>query len=295
MKLAQKIAVNYIRAKLNILAVLSKRKAAKETFKIFCTPFRKPRKKSPPIFEKAERISFVVDGNKVKGYRWNHPKPYKVAIVHGFESYSKNFDRYISILAKKNVEVIAFDAPAHGKSDGKQVNLPMYVSMLRKMNEYYGPINAYLGHSFGGLAIAHFLETIPNENIRSVLIAPATETKTSIDLLFKFLQLDDEVRKEFNQVIFEKGGVYPEHFSVRRAMHQIKGPVLWFHDEDDDLTPIADAQKAFDDNHPNVTAVVTKGLGHRRIYRENKVVKQSISFLLNEPEEKNTLQKVENP
>lgn len=295
MKLAQKIAVNYIRAKLNILAVLSKRKAAKETFKIFCTPFRKPRKKSPPVFEKAERLSFVIDGKKVKGYRWNHPSPFKIAIVHGFESYSKNFDRYISILVKKNVEVVAFDAPAHGKSEGKRVNLPMYVAMLKKMNEYYGPFNGYMGHSFGGLAIAHLLETMEdNQEIRAVLIAPATETKTSIDLLFKFLQLDEEVRKEFDKYIFEVGGVWPEHYSVRRALHQLKGPVLWFHDEDDDLTPITDARKAFEDNHKNLEYVITKGLGHRRIYRENKVVKRTIEFLLNEPE-KNTLQNAQNP
>ena len=283
MKLAQKLAINYVRAKLNILAVISKRKAAKEAFRLFCTPFRKPKTRYPPIFQKAEKLSFVLEGKLVKGYRWNHPSQKKIVIVHGFESYSNNFDRYISILVKKGMEVIAFDAPAHGRSEGKQINLPMYVAMLKKLVEYYGPVDGFLGHSFGGLAISHYLETLKsNEHIRSVLIAPATETKTSIDLMFKFLQLDDEVRKEFDQLIHEKAGVGPEHFSVARAMKNIKGPVLWFHDEEDDLTPIKDALKARDAGFTNLEFIITKGLGHRKIYRDNKVVKRSIEFLKGE-------------
>lgn len=280
MKFAQKLAVNYIRAKLNILAVISKRKAAREAFKIFSTPFRKPRKKNPPIFDKAEKLSFVIDGRTVRGYRWNHPASRKIVIVHGFESYSKNFDRYISPLVKRGCEVLAFDAPAHGSSDGKRIQLPMYVSMLKRLVEYFGPVHGFLGHSFGGLAIAHYLETVnENHNIRTVLIAPATETQTSINLFFKFLQLNGEVRKEFDQLIFDKAGVWPDHFSIRRAMNHIKGPVLWFHDEDDELTPLPDALAARDDKHDNLEFIITKGLGHRKIYRENKVLRKSVEFL----------------
>ena len=47
MKLAQKMAINYTRAKLNIIAIVSKRKAAEKAFELFCTPFRKSKK----IFE----------------------------------------------------------------------------------------------------------------------------------------------------------------------------------------------------------------------------------------------------
>lgn len=279
MKLAQKIAIGFIRAKLNILAIVSKQKAAEAAMNIFSTPFRKSKKQSPPVFQKAERLKFSLTGTTIIGHRWNKGKEKKVLIVHGFESSSKNFDRYIMPLVKKGCEVLAFDAPAHGLSGGKQVNLLIYVKMLHHIHDLYGPFHGYLSHSFGGLAVTHFLENVPHdENVKLVLIAPATESISAIDSFFKILQLGTDIRKEFDQLIYDKAGVTPDHYSIRRAIKNIKARILWFHDEDDELTPITDALRVKDENHEHIEFVITKGLGHRKIYRENKVVKRSVEF-----------------
>lgn len=280
MKLGQKIAINYIRARLNILALVSTRKAAAEAFKLFCTPFRRAKKKKPPVFGKAEKLQFRLEGMDIKGHRWNHPQPKKALIVHGFESTSLNFDRYVMPLVKKGYEVLAFDAPAHGISGGTQITLPLYADTLRKIHEKFGPVNAYIAHSFGGLATVHLLESYAHDaGTKAVLIAPATETVTAINTFFRFLHLNDGIRKAFDDLIFQKSNVRPDHFSIRRAARHINASVLWFHDEDDDTTPLSDALKVKEDNHPNIAFVITKGLGHRRIYRENKVVRQVVEFL----------------
>ena len=280
MKLGQKIAINYIRAKLNILALVSKEKAAAKAFELFCTPFRKAKKKRPPIFDRADKLRFHVDGVEVRGHRWNAHREKRVLIVHGFESTTYNFDRYIVPLVKKDYEVLAFDAPAHGISAGKRITLPMYVEMIRHIHEKFGPVNAYLAHSFGGLALMHFLETVPdNDQMKAVLIAPATETVTAINSFFHFLHLNNDIRREFDALIFKKSSVHPDHFSIRRAANNIRSSILWLHDENDDMTPLSDALKVKDDGHPNIQFEITQGLGHRRIYRENKVVKQVLEFL----------------
>src|SRR5688500_17218492 len=124
MKLAQRLAIGLIRTRINFIAMASRKKAAALAFELFCTPVRRSRKKAPRIFETAEKLSFIHEGNVVRGFRWNHPQQKKFLIVHGFESSSKNFDRYIAPMIKKGYEVIAFDAPAHGVSAGKTVNLP---------------------------------------------------------------------------------------------------------------------------------------------------------------------------
>lgn len=280
MKLAQKLAVNYLRARLNILAVVSKRRAAKKAFEIFATPFRKSKKKTPPIFDRAEKISFELDGLEIRGYRFNHPQPTKVLIIHGFESTVKNFDRYISPLTRKGYEVVLFDAPAHGRSDGKRLTLPQYIHTLDEICRRYGPINRFLAHSFGGLALAHLLEKQQADaSVRAVFIAPATETTSAIDSFFRFLDLSDEIRQPFEELILKIGGVPSSHYSIRRAVKHTNAEILWFHDENDEITPISDAMKVKDDQHTHIEFHITQGLGHRRIYRENKVVKKIVEFL----------------
>jgi predicted alpha/beta hydrolase family esterase len=280
MKLGQKIAINYIRAKLNILALVSKEKAAAKAFDLFCTPFLRAKKKRPPVFDRADKLRFHIDGIEVRGHRWNAHREKRVLIVHGFESTTYNFDRYVVPLIKKDYEVLAFDAPAHGISAGKRITLPLYVEMIRHIHEKFGPVNAYLAHSFGGLALMHFLETVPNnDQMKAVLIAPATETVTAIDSFFHFLHLNNDIRKEFDALIFKKSNVHPDHFSIRRAANNIKAEILWLHDENDDMTPLSDALKVKNDGHPNIHFEITQGLGHRRIYRENKIVKQVLDFL----------------
>lgn len=280
MNLAQKIAVNMIRAELNILGVISKRKAAKRALTYFCTPFGGKSKKIPRAYELAEKIDFDLDGKKIKGYRFNHPATTKVLIIHGFESSAKNFDRYVAPFVRKGYEVLLFDAPAHGRSEGKQITLPDYKKTLEEVCRIFGPIHRFMAHSYGGLALAHLLEVMPHdENTKAVLIAPATETVSAIQSFFKMLDLKDDIRKEFDQLIYDRSGVWPDYFSIQRTLPHIRASILWIHDEEDEVTPLKDTVSIQEAGYPNVEFMITKGLGHRKIYRENKVQRRVVDFL----------------
>lgn len=284
MKFSQHLALGYIRAKFKLLAAISKKKAAEKAFELFCTPQRRNLKQPPKIFEQAEKVQLKVEGITVKGWHW-HPETAaipqrKALIIHGFESSAINFDRYVRPLLRKGYEVLAVDAPAHGRSGGSKINAPLYKKTIQAINKQFGPIQSFMAHSFGGLAVCLALEEISHTpDYRLVLIAPATETSTAIETFFSFLKLDPAIRPEFDKVIIKKGGVSPAWYSIRRAMKHIKAKVLWIHDEDDDTTPLSDALKVKDENHTNIQFVITKGLGHRRIYRDNKVTKQIVEFL----------------
>ena len=237
-------------------------------------------KPSPKIFEEAASLQLKVEGILVKGWRWNHPSAKKALIIHGFESSVVNFDRYIRPLIKKGYEVLAFDAPAHGKSGGKEITAPLFKKTIQEVCKTFGPVQSFMAHSFGGLAVSLALEEMSHTpDTRLVLIAPATETLTAIDTFFRFLKLDDTVRTEFDKIIIKKGGVSPAWYSIRRAMQHIRARVLWLHDEEDDTTPIEDVRKVQEKNYPQIHFVITKGLGHRRIYRENKITRQIVEFL----------------
>ncbi len=281
MKLKQKIAIGYIRAKFKMLTLVSKRLAAEKAFDLFCTPFMKSRIRTPTIFEAAELLDFELDGLKIRGFRWNHPQTHKVLILHGFGSAAHKFHQYISPLIEKGYEVLAFDAPAHGSSEGTRVNAMQYAGMIETVIKLYGPVQGFVAHSFGGIALSLAIEKMMhNEDMSMVLIAPATETTTAVDAAFKLLQLKDaEVRREFDNIIFEKSGQPTEWFSIKRAMHNIKARVLWLHDEEDDITPVADALQVKQENFPNIRFIITRGLGHRKIYGDFAIKKQVLEFL----------------
>jgi pimeloyl-ACP methyl ester carboxylesterase len=281
LKLEQRIAITLIRTRIGMLGLFSRKKAAEKAFQLFCTPQRKAGKKTAPVFENAEKLSLSVHDMKVVGYRWNrHSGSRKCLVIHGFESSARNFDRYISLMIDKGYEVMAFDAPAHGESEGKQINVLIYKEMLELIYTNFGPIDAFISHSFGGLAISLALEELPhNENTKVVLIAPATETSSSVDLLFNILQLNGEIRKEFDKLIADVGKKPLQWYSISRALENIKAKLLWVHDEEDTVTPFHDVKAVIERKHPHIEFLITKGWGHRRIYREEKVVARIGEFL----------------
>ncbi len=280
MKLSQRVALSYIRTKFKLLASISKKKAAEKIFELFCTPQRRNTKPPPKIFEQAEKLHIKIEGIDVYGWRWNYPAERKALILHGFESSVTNFDRFIRPLIKKGYEVLAFDAPAHGRSGGKQINAPLYKRTILEIYKQFGPIQSFMAHSFGGLAVCLALEEINHTpDFRLALIAPATETTTAIDLFFTFLKLPPVLRPEFDKLVIEKGGRSPAWYSIKRAMKHIRARVLWFHDEEDEITPISDVLKVKAEKYSNIEFVITKGFGHRKIYRDNGVAGPVINFL----------------
>ena len=280
MKLSQRIAIACVRTKIKLLSALSKKKAARYAFQLFCTP---PRRHYPPLpsyFEQAETLSVTVNNLVARGWRWNHPSKKKLLVIHGFESSAVNFERYIKIFVEKGYEVMAFDAPAHGRSDGKRITAPLYAATIEAINREFGPIDSWIAHSFGGLALSLALENIRHDDEqRVVLIAPATESTTAIDSFFTFLRLPRSLSHDFNTCIIEAGGKPASWFSITRAVKNIQAQILWIHDEDDNTTPLADLETVRSGNYEHINFMITRGLGHRRIYRDPKVISEVTEFI----------------
>ena len=282
MKLRQKLAVTYIRTKFKLLAAVSKNRAATRAFELFCTPQSRTLKRNlPAVFKEAEKLNFRFQNYTIAGYRWNCGAGRKAMIIHGFESSVVNFEKFVNPLINKGYEVLAFDAPAHGLSSGTKINAPLYRDLIKHVHREYGPVHSFVAHSFGGLAVCMALAEISHDHhSRLALIAPATETRTAIDRFFHFLQLPDEaVRKKFEEIIATRSGHTVNWFSISRTLKKIKARVLWLHDKDDKITPLDDVLRVKEENYSNVQFIITKGLGHRKIYKDAKVGKTIVNFL----------------
>ena len=281
MKLAQKLAKASIILHLNVLALFSKRKAAVKAMHIFQKNLRRKKRDETALFRSAERLEFILNGTTIRGFRWNHPAKRKVLVLHGHDSSVLNFEMYIKGFLSKGYEVLAFDAPAHGVSDGESINALEYRDFIIYIHEHYGPIQSYIAHSFGGLALSLALEKIDHgDSYRIALVAPATESTSSIKRFLRFLRIHDAgVQEEFDKLIVEMTGHPASWYSITRAMPFIKAKVIWVHDEDDTVTPLSDALKVKEKNYPDVKFVITKGLGHNKVYRDEKVMKSILDFL----------------
>jgi pimeloyl-ACP methyl ester carboxylesterase len=281
MKLRQRIAIGYFKTKLKTIALISEHKAAESAFKLFCTPFNgKNRQKAPAVFHKGDRISFNLEGLQINGWKWKpgHSNGKKVLIVHGFDSRSYKFEKYILLLTSQNFEVLAFDAPAHGISQGKTINALLYRDMIWKAAELYGPFYSIISHSLGGIAASLAAEKMDALQ-KLVLIAPATETKRAVNNFLKLIRLNSSFKKELESVMEDIAGLPLSYFSVSRAIRNIHAKTLWLHDTGDRICPYEDVIPVQKMELPDVDFYITSGLGHSKIYKDHKVMHKIISFV----------------
>jgi len=281
MKVTQKIAVAYLRARFGLLSVIAPRRAAKELFTFFSTPKLRTVKELPASFQEATVLQSIFEGQQITGYRWNAGASKKCLIIHGYESAAINFEVFVSMAVAKGYEVYAFDAPAHGRSEGKLFNARDYHHFLLDIIKKHGPFDAYLAHSIGGLALSLALNDIqPGEKTKVVLIAPLTESVSSANQLFHFMRVKNrKVRHHFDQLIQSISGHSLNWFSIPRILPNLRTTILWLHDADDTITPFADVEKVDFNQYKNIRLVITKGLGHRAIYRDPEVGRTIATFL----------------
>lgn len=254
--------------------------AARQAFSLFITPQTRYNKPLPPVFSAAEPLEWIDSGDRCQGWRWNKGGRTRILILHGFSSSARNFFHFIEALTKLDAEVIAFDAPAHGNSEGKKIHSLRYRKLIQAIREHWGPIDGYIAHSFGGLSLSLALEEMPpRPNEKVVLIAPATETRSALNQLQTTLQLRPNLMQRIDRLIELRSGHPVSWFSVNRVAKQLINPVLWVHDRTDEITPLADITPSQNTSLPNIQFMITEGLGHRRIYRDPAVCARIIDFL----------------
>src|SRR5690606_17270717 len=108
-----------------------------------------------------------------------------VLFAHGWSSHGTRFLPWVERLRADGYAVVAFDQPAHGRSDGDRSTLPEFADTLAGVGRRFGPTAAVIGHSLGGAAAAVAMARgLAAE--RAVLIAPAADP---VDAAMRFGRL----------------------------------------------------------------------------------------------------------
>jgi len=281
---SERIYLQYLRTKFKTISKVAPATAGRMAFDLFCTPYPKYKKrKAPAIFHHATKRTVVLsDNTKIQGFEWlpNKPNDETVLIAHGYASFAYKFEHYIAPLLKMGYRVLAFDAPAHGQSEGKHIHVVVYQEAIQKIMEQAGPVHHFIGHSLGALTLSMIAEQVDQTEARKfVLIAPATKTTTTFANFFKMMHLNEATINAFMQYVTSRTSHTVDYFAADRALANYQGPVLWVHDERDLVCPYEDII-LFKENAPtNIKFLITNGLGHNIVYKTAEVIGQIMAFL----------------
>ncbi len=260
--MTEKIILALIGNGLNSLEAISPTYAGKLGFNIFCHPFNAKLKPYQSAFlNTAEKFSVHSDGMKVQGYKWGNGSK-KILFVHGWSSNSFRWKKYIEYFKERDYTVYAFDARAHGMSEGKYLNLLINANTIQIVVDHIGGVDATVCHSFGGFCLTYLLKYHPDTAIGKAIIMGAPGE--AIDFFIFYQDKLKLTNKTTNAIIdrFVKNiGKTPEYFSSPTFAKEITSPCLIIHDKDDNEAPLKTAI-ALHENWKGSKMILTEGLGH---------------------------------
>ena len=242
----------------------------------------KVREREIPILKSCNTSIFKIKSinKKIQFYRWKGKGP-KVLLVHGWSGRASNMYYIIKGLIDKGYDVYSFDAPAHGNSPSKTTNIPEFIACINELHLHIKSIDAIIAYS-GGAFASIYSSCFNNKKIKKlVLISPFNSVYDLFQNFFNLIQLSKKVGDLMIEFYSQKTGIkIDENLSAEKFGKNLKCETLIIHDEDDKEIPFEDSQ-LIAKSIKNVKTFFTKNLGHRRILRDEKVVKEILTFINN--------------
>jgi predicted alpha/beta-fold hydrolase len=247
--------------------------------KLFFTPFRyKTPEKELEIAAKAELFSFEVSGKRIQGYKWG--KGPVVLFVHGWAGRGTQFRKFIEAFTEKGFQAVAFDGPAHGKSEGKTTNQIEFYEVLRHLYKTLPEKpTAVITHSFGGVAtLFSIMHGLPIH--RLINIASPTIGDEIIKTYLKAIHGSSKTGDYFKQFVMKSQAKTFDEFTSLYFIQHLPHPLdlVLIHDEEDKEVVIRHSEELIK-LYPKAELIRTKGLGHTRILKDDQVIQTCLRFV----------------
>lgn len=247
---------------------------------IFTTPINFPTPEREKYMLKSaqkKRMKVSEIGKEIEILSYGYSKK-KVLLVHGWAGRSTQLFAFADKLLEKGYMVISFDGPAHGRSTGKRTMMPEFLETVKQIDQEYGPFEAAIGHSFGGMCLYNATSTFLK--VKS-FIAIGSGDKVS-DIIKNFannLTLRNGSGKKIQNRLEKKWQLKVDDYASHKVARNIDIPVLIVHDTKDGDVPVSCAYN-IRQNLQNGSLLVSHGLGHTKILRDKGIVNKSIEFII---------------
>ncbi len=261
------------------LSAVSERIAILYYAKIFQTPIRHkiPERELAMIQESVQEMIFVasIDRNIMLYKHGNGAR--KILLVHGWSGRGTQMAQISEAFMKQGFLAISFDGPAHGKSEGEITILSEFIEAIYAIDEKYGPFEAAVGHSLGGIALLKCLSERLKLN-SLVIIGSGDIIEEIVEGFLENVGADKRLLPKFIGHFEKKYGVPMNSFSASSAAKNVKIPALIIHDQDDEEVPVS-SSKNIASHLAGSKLMITKGLGHRKILGDKEVIDRTVEFI----------------
>jgi len=246
-------------------------------YKLWFTPTRfKTPEREKAVLQSARINTLQINHHRITTYAWGSGPI--VLLAHGWSGRGTQLGSFVSPLVDAGYRVVSFDAPAHGRSSGKQTNLYEVADVILALQRHYGAFDAVISHSFGGpcisIAVQRGLDTK-----RIVSISPPATTLGLVEKFNSTLHLPEKAGANLIQRIENTFGKTVWHdISMINTAKNLTMPGLLIHDTHDEDIPWQEGH-AVSQSWENARFIKTSNLGHRRILRDASVIESAVSFI----------------
>lgn len=158
----QKLAYKLVGLGLNLWSLAAPREAEKKAINLFATP-PKPvvREKERSFLNSARQVRRIVAGQQIVEYHWGEENAKLALLAYGWGYNAGRWRHFVPELVAAGYRVLAYDPPGHGFAPAGQLTIPLNAAIIRTLVEDYGPMEAIVGHSFGGSSAVYALHDLP--------------------------------------------------------------------------------------------------------------------------------------
>jgi pimeloyl-ACP methyl ester carboxylesterase len=262
-----------------ILQFFSKDMATLYVAKLFSTPVKiAAPERELTMRNSAKKEILKIPGCKaeVQMYIYGYSKK-KVLLVHGWAGRGTQLFQIADKILENRMMVVSFDGPAHGLSSGKRTNMMEFLETIREVNKKYGPFDAAIGHSFGGMSLINAVAD--GLNVEKLV---TIGTDNSIPQIFNYLvekmELKPVISKKLAKLSETKFNTEIDSLSSEHKAAKITIPTLVIHDSNDKYVNVSSAV-SIRQNLKKGELLITNGLGHHKIFKDNFVIQRIIDFI----------------
>ena len=231
------------------------------------------------LLNEAEPFSLTVNDDyfakkelTFNGFKWGNGK-HKILITHGWGSKAADFGDVITALREiEDTQIIAFDAPGNGSSEGELSNLLLFILAVQAVIKTYGKPDVLIGHSLGAMANVMAIKELGITPSLLASITPLVRLKENFEVSMNAAGVQQPAQDEFLESFEKLFGQPASYFDLNGQYLFDPEPKHWLaYDHADLVAPYSYLQE-FLNAHPSVNAKYYEGTGHERILKSAEMI-----------------------